>query len=123
MINFRFHIISLVAVFLALAVGIFLGSAVGEPTIVNNLNRTIDQVRDQANARRQENSQLRAENRKLQDFVNSTAGFSVADTLTGSDVVIVAERGVDRGTVNKTRDMLQLAGANAPMVVWVEPRF
>src|SRR3954469_17535319 len=107
MINFRFHIISLVAVFLALAVGIFLGSAVGEPTIVNNLNRTIDQVRNQSNARRQENSELRAENSRLQNFINRTSGFTVADTLTGSDVVIVAERGVDRGAVNETRDMLQ----------------
>src|SRR5262249_51239790 len=39
------------------------------------------------------------------------------------DVMIVAERGVDSGAVNKTRDMLQTAGANAPMVVWLEPRF
>jgi copper transport outer membrane protein MctB len=123
MINFRFHIISLVAVFLALAIGIFLGSAVGEPTIVDNLNKTIDQVRTQSNERRRENSQLRDQNGDLQDFIDKTAGFTVADSLTGSDVVIVAERGVDRGTVNDTRDMLQYAGANAPMVLWLEPRF
>ncbi len=123
MINFRFHIISLVAVFLALAVGIFLGSAVGEPTIVDNLNKTIDQVRRQSNERSQENSRLRDENERLQDFIEQTSGFTVADTLTGSDVVIVAERGVDRGTVNDLRDMLQYAGANAPMIVWLEQRF
>jgi hypothetical protein len=123
MINFRFHIISLVAVFLALAVGIFLGSAVGEPTIVDNLNKTIDQVRKQSSERSRENSQLRDRNGDLQDFIEKTAGFAVADTLTGSDVVIVAERGVDRGTVNDTRDMLQYAGANAPMVLWLEQRF
>ena len=37
MINFRYHIVSLIAVFLALAIGVIMGSAVIDRAIVNRL--------------------------------------------------------------------------------------
>ena len=51
MINFRYHIISIVAVFLALAVGVVMGSAVIDKAVVQTLedqqaaiDRRVDQV-------------------------------------------------------------------------------
>jgi hypothetical protein len=123
MINFRFHIISLVAVFLALALGIFLGSAVGEPTIVDRLRGQIDHARNVSNARNAENGQLRGENNRLQTFVDATARFSVAGRLAGAEVVVVAERGIDHKPVDATLDLLRSASANAPMIVWLEKRW
>ena len=123
MINFRFHIISLVAVFLALALGIFLGSAVGEPTIVDTLNNRINDVEKLANSRRDENDQLRTENERLRRYIEQSASFAVANRLAGKDVVVVAERGVDDGPVKAELAMLRAAGGNAPAIVWVEPRF
>ncbi|MDQ1521098.1 MAG: hypothetical protein QOI55_2171 [Actinomycetota bacterium] len=122
MINFRFHIISLVAVFLALALGIFLGSAVGEPTIVNTLRNQIDSASKRSNALKSENGQLRSDNGRLQSFVNRTAAFAVQDRLATLDVAIVAERGVNRGAVNATRDLFRVARANVPIVIWLEQR-
>jgi hypothetical protein len=123
MINFRFHIISLVAVFLALALGIFLGSAVGEPTIVGNLNNRINDVEKLANARRDENDELRTQNERLRRYIDQSSTFAVANRLAGKDVVVVAERGVDNGPVKAELAMLREAGANAPAIVWVEPKF
>src|SRR4051794_13363363 len=123
MINFRFHIISLVAVFLALALGIFLGSAVGEPTIVGTLNNRINDVEKLANARRDENDDLRTENERLRRYIDQSASFAVANRLAGKDVVVVAERGVDDGPVKAELAMLREAGATAPAIVWVEPKF
>ena len=55
MINFRFHLVSLIAVFLALAVGIVMGYGVlGQPT-VDTLQRRIDNVEANANRIRREN--------------------------------------------------------------------
>ena len=45
MINFRFHIASLVAVFLALALGVVMGSTVVDRAIVESLRTQIDDVR------------------------------------------------------------------------------
>jgi hypothetical protein len=123
MINFRFHIISLVAVFLALALGIFLGSAVGEPTIVDRLRGQIDSVRRASNERAKDNAALQRENNQLQAFIDATGPFAVDGRLTGADVVVVAERGVDDKPVSATVDLLANANANPPMVVWLERRW
>jgi hypothetical protein len=122
MINFRFHIISLVAVFLALALGIFLGSAVGEPTIVDRLRGQINSARKETSASATESRQLRRDNDRLQSFIDATAQFSVGGRLAGAEVVVLAERGVDHKPVDATLDLLGNASANAPMIVWLEPR-
>ena len=44
MINFRFHIASLIAVFLALALGVVMGSTVIDRAIVEGLHDRIDRV-------------------------------------------------------------------------------
>src|SRR3954454_15161459 len=44
MINFRFHIVSLIAVFLALGLGILVGSTVIDQKIVNRLDAEIGRV-------------------------------------------------------------------------------
>jgi hypothetical protein len=123
MINFRFHIISLVAVFLALALGIFLGSAVGEPTIVNELRDQIDNARDRARDLNDENDALQSEVDTLQSFVDDIATFTVEDRLGGVVVAVVAERGVDDGPIGDLMDTLRAAGADAPLVVWMEQRW
>ncbi|MCU1426367.1 MAG: hypothetical protein JWL83_367 [Actinomycetia bacterium] len=123
MINFRFHIISLVAVFLALALGILFGSAVGEPAIVDTLHNTIDNVRNRADQRRAENVTLHSQVDRLNHYITGVAPYAVAGRLTGVDVAVVAIEGVDRGRVNDTLAMLRLAGANAPMTVWLQARF
>ena len=46
MINFRFHLVSLVAVFLALGLGILVGSTVIDQGIVNRLDSEINHVQE-----------------------------------------------------------------------------
>ena len=123
MIHFRFHIISLVAVFLALAVGIFLGSAVGEPAIVAGLRDQIERADKRSDDRRAENQRLRRENSRLESFVEDTSAFTVSDQLTNAEVVIVAERGLDDSPVDATVDLARTAGASAQPLVWLEPRW
>ena len=44
MVNLRYHIVSIVAVFLALGIGIVMGSTVVDRGIVDVLNRRVDGV-------------------------------------------------------------------------------
>jgi hypothetical protein len=123
MINFRFHIVSLIAVFLALAVGILVGSAFGKPTLIENLNTELNRVEHKADAANALSSQLQAEQHELNDYIQNSAAYAVQQRLPGTTIVVVAVRGVNDKTVSDTMDMLRTAGANAPAVVWLEPRW
>jgi hypothetical protein len=120
MINFRFHLVSLVAVFLAMGLGILVGSTVIDQKIVNRLDREIASVREENAKRKDENKELAKQNSQLEDFVESTAPFVVDGRLDGQSVAIVAERGVDGGDVKKTLALLRGAGADVPAVLWLD---
>ena len=49
MIDFRYHIVSIVAVFLALALGLFLGSTTLQSTVTRNLDRQANRVTGEYN--------------------------------------------------------------------------
>jgi hypothetical protein len=122
MINFRFHLVSLVAVFLALAVGLVAGGALGQPT-VDTLQDRIDTVEANAEARRLENDELQAEVEQMLEAMEQSSPFSVTDRLADVPVTMLAVRGVDEDAVNRTVVLARRAGATAPGVVWLEDRW
>src|SRR4030095_16259528 len=93
MINFRFHLVSLVAVFLAMGLGILVGSTVIAQKIVNRLDRESASVREENAKRKDENKELAKQNSQLEDFVESTAPFVVDGRLDGQSGAIVAGGG------------------------------
>ena len=120
MINFRFHLVSLVAVFLAMGLGILVGSTVIDQKIVNRLETEIASVRNENKTRKAESKNLAKQNADQQDFIDQTAPFVVDGRLAGQSVAIVAERGVDGGVVKKTETLLRGAGADVPAVLWLD---
>jgi hypothetical protein len=120
MINFRFHIASLIAVFLALALGVVMGSTVVQRAIVENLRDRIDRVEANADAQRAENAELRSELDRMNEFASASSPYSVRDELTDVPVAVVAERGVDAAAAQSQVALLQVAGAQAPATLWLE---
>jgi len=120
MINFRFHIVSLIAVFLALGLGILVGSTVVDQKIVNRLDSEINGVRKDIKARDATNRQLAQENKDLQQFIGEVALYGGDGRLDGQPIAIVAERGVDNDDVKQTVDALRAAGADVPGVLWMD---
>ena len=121
MINFRFHLVSLVAVFLALALGVLMGSTVIDRAIVNGLEARIKRVGDRADRTRDENLALKARLDALEGYAEQALPLLVGDRLKGVPVAMVAIRGVDGGAVRQTADVLRGGGALVPGVVWLEP--
>jgi hypothetical protein len=119
MINFRFHIVSLIAVFLAVGLGILVGSTVVDQKIVNRLDSEIRGVRKENALRKDQSKQLSAENSEQQKFIDLASPFVVDGRLEGQSVAIVAEQGVDRGVVKQTETLLRAAGADVPAVLWL----
>ena len=114
MINFRFHLVSLIAVFLALGLGILVGSTVIDQGIVNRLDSEINGVRKENSAREATSRQLSQENSQLQQFIDQSAPFVGDGRLDQHSVAVIAERGVDSGVVKHTEQALQAAGAEVP---------
>src|SRR5690606_8538029 len=111
MIHFRYHLISIVAVFLALGIGIVMGSTVIDKAIVNSLKNRIDAAEKNSIAKRIENDALRRE-LKGQDLQNTVlAGHSVRGYLPSQTVVVVVLGDVSEDVVVETRELLAVSGA------------
>ena len=61
MISFRYHLVSLVAIFLALAIGITAGSTVIKESVVDNLRANVDSVNKRLNEVEKRDKDLTAE--------------------------------------------------------------
>lgn len=120
MINFRFHLVSLIAVFLALGLGILVGSTVVDQVIVDRLDTEIKAVRHDSNAANAQNNQLKSELAQSNDLLKQSASFLVEDRLQDVPVAIVADKGVDPGATRALLTMLRSAGAIAPGILWLE---
>jgi len=120
MVNFRFHVVSIIAIFLAIAIGTVLGSAFVGRGIVDNLQNQIDTVRSSADAVRSKNASLADRNDELGRYIDQTAVYAVGRSLAGVRVDLVAERGVDGAVVDEQAQLLRQAGATVPGVVWLE---
>ena len=120
MINFRFHLVSLVAVFLALALGIVVGSTVIDRAIVDRLSSQIDSVKKRADAERADNRGLRDQIKGLETFIAQSQPQVTGRRLNQVSVTIVAVRGVPGEDVNAAADLLKASGALVPGVLWIE---
>lgn len=121
MINFRFHLVSLIAVFLALALGVVVGSTVIDRAIVDGLEAQIDRVERNAEEQRRENNELRQRVERLEVFEEQVAPFVLEDRLPEIPVVLLATRGIDEDAVRGLVAAMRRAGAAAPAVIWLEP--
>jgi len=122
-INFRFHLVSLVAVFLALALGVVMGSTVIDRAIVDRLSSQIDSVKKRADAERADNRALRDQLKGLETFIAQSQPQVTARRLNQVPVTIVAVRGVPAEDVKGAYDTLRSAGALVPGVLWIEDGF
>jgi len=111
-ISLRYHIVSLVAVFLALALGIVVGSTVLQEGTVSALRATSQEVRQRSEENRTENLVLKQEISRLQTFGTAVLPELVQDRLKGRSVVLVDTDKVDSGLRDGVRKVLEDAGAN-----------
>jgi hypothetical protein len=110
-ISLRYHIVSLVAVFLALALGIVVGSTVLQEGTVSVLRATSERVRQESDRNSRENVSLRQEISRLQSFGVSVLPELVQGRLRGRSVVLVDTDKADSGMRDSMRKVLEEAGA------------
>ena len=123
MINFRFHVVSLIAIFLALALGVVIGAGVIDRGVVDTLNNRLDRVEAKSDRIQSENDKLSTENGQLSQAIAEMQPFAVSGRLVGDDVGVVAVRGVDGDRVNDLVTATQQADATVTGKLWLEDKW
>lgn len=119
MINFRFHLVSLTAVFLAIGIGIAVGATVVDRATVDFLETRLEGVEKRLDTTDTENEQLRADLDRWAAFSEQARDEAVAGRLEGVPVLLLAVRGIDRRPVDELRRSLSSARAAVQGTVWL----
>jgi hypothetical protein len=125
-IDFRYHVVSLISVFLALAVGIALGAGPLEETIGDSLTGQVEVLREDRDALRAELADARASLDRQSEYLRTAAPQLVAGTLTGRRVAIVGLGPVPEEQRAGVEEQLVAAGATVSADVqvtdlWADP--
>jgi hypothetical protein len=123
MISFRFHVVSITAVFLGLAIGVVIGSTYVDRAIVNRLNARIETVSRNLDERKAANDELERQLGESEAAIASSLDFAATDRLVDVPVLVLAARGVDEEAVAETITLARHAGGVVPGVVWIEPKW
>lgn len=112
MLNFRYHALSLVAVFLSLAIGLLLGVAIGDKGLVSSAEQDVraslrGDVRD---AQAQRDDAL-AQLQQRQQFERDAYPALVGGRLAGRRIALIELGGASDRMWNLTKDALQGSGA------------
>jgi hypothetical protein len=110
MISFRYHLVSIAAVFLALAVGVVLGSAGVSDRLLSAVSHEADDLAGQVQTLRAERDELAAGQRASDEFARRVGPAAVRGLLQGSSVTLVTS-GVDPADRDAVLALLQQAGA------------
>lgn len=122
MINFRYHVVSLTAVFLALAIGLVVGTAALNGPLSDNLSAQVTALSGQNTQFRSQVSQLVAESNKNEQFANEAAPALLAGRLTNRGLVVLSME--DGNTyVDSLTQTLTLSGAKITGKVVVKDKF
>lgn len=122
MINFRYHVVSIVAVFLALAVGIVLGSTELRGTVYNALNRASANLSSDLTSVRAQRNMLRQEVSNDQAIMQAGEARLLAGLLAGQRVVLVNAPGAPTPVTNGIVSAVRAAGATLTGQVNLQPK-
>lgn len=122
MISFRFHLVSIVAVFLALGLGVLTGTTVLNRGIVAQLESQTDQLARTSGRLREELRDLQTETDRWSRFGDQVMEYVVDGRLAGTEAVLITQEGTDTAGIDRVRRGLDAAGAQLQAVLSLDER-
>lgn len=119
MIDFRYHVVSIVAVFLALATGLVLGASLLNTPLITGLDSANDALIADKEDLRDEVTELQSQRDALADSVAALSPFALFDQLAGQQVVLVQLPGADDAVATALTGRVEEAGGAVTGVVLV----
>jgi Copper transport outer membrane protein, MctB len=123
-IDFRYHLVSIVAVFLALAIGIVLGSTELQGPTYNLLNQTTGRLQAELNQANGQRSTAQAQANLGESYAQAVEPVVLHGLLAGQRLLIVTEPGASPQVVTAISDAAtQFAGATVTGEIALAPKF
>jgi hypothetical protein len=122
-IDFRYHLVSIVAVFLALAIGIVLGSTDLQGNAIDALRTTSNSLKNELDASNAERDSANAQVKTDQQFLTTAEPRLLANELPGRRIVIVTEPGASSTVISNLQQAAAQAGATVTGQVAIQPAF
>jgi len=122
-IDFRYHLVSIVAVFLALAIGIVLGSTELQGNTIDVLRSSSNSLKNQLSQSQAERGVAQAQVSTDQTFIAAAAPRLLANELPGDRVVLVTEPGASSTVISGVKQAAVEAGATVTGEVAIQPKF
>ncbi|MGH3170355.1 MAG: copper transporter [Trebonia sp.] len=123
MIDFRYHLVSIVAVFLALAIGIVLGATQLQRTTVDVLQSTSNNLSSKLNAVSAERDTYQTQSNASEQFLQTAQRTLLAGRLTGQRVVLITEPGAQASVISGVQQAVGDAHATVTGEIALQPRF
>lgn len=121
MVTFRFYVVSTVAFFLALSVGVVVGSVL-DGRIADSLQDRLDGVEQSLD---DTVASIDAKNDAIVEmdrYIDESAPFAVQDRLAGTTTLVTVETGIDGSVADDLVRRLHQAGSRVEGVVWLDRR-
>lgn len=121
MIDFRYHVISLASIFLALAVGVVLGSGPLRTALVSELTNQTEELTAALDASQAETQAVQDEAAVGEQFTSEATAALIGGALDGRHVAIIRMFEPDGDDVTSIRDRVSSAGGTVTANVSIEP--
>ena len=122
MIDFRYHIVSIVAIFFALGAGVVLGAGPLKGTGSEIVQAQADKDRSNLADARAEIVQLKALDKYRDDYVAKVTAGLTDGKLTGKKIAVVTMPNADNGLINGVQDELEKAGGQVTTKVALDAK-
>jgi len=124
-IDFRYHLVSIVAVFLALAIGIVLGSTELQGSTINGLRSLSDSQKSQLSAASAQRDAYQQQVNASDQFLQTAEPKLLNGMLAGDKIVLITEPGAPSAIVDGIEKAAGTgyAGATVTGTVALQPKF
>jgi Copper transport outer membrane protein, MctB len=122
-IDFRYHLVSIVAVFLALAIGIVLGSTELQGNTIDVLRTSSNLLKNQLDVSNAQRDTYKQQYENDQTFLAAAEPRLLANELPGDRIVLVTEPGASSVVISDIKQAATQAGATVTGEVAIQPKF
>ena len=126
MIDFRYHAMSLAAVFVALALGLLLGVTLGDTNLISDARGGLEtSLKKHLNETRAESGQRKQQIDQQNQFLETAYPQLVRGTINGERVATIGSAGVAQNTLKAVTGAVEPAGANVVYIAQLlaEPQY
>ena len=124
MIDFRYHLVSLIAVFLAVALGIIIGTTALNAPILADIKNQVSALEGDKRSLEDRTQQLQSQVDSTDAFADAVAPVLVDKALAGKSVlIVVTNEDVPTDTVDQVTALIQSAGGTVSGTLTLQPEY